>query len=258
MPYLDASTASLQRMFGIAEGDLPDAAIVVGQWGQAGYFEHLSSIWADAREIEERSMLVEIGGRHVWVSVVFGAPMAATIAHFAVKLGARAVIQIGSIGGLAPGWSIGDVLVPSLVVGRDGVSRQLSRNKPIEPSADLSDHLASELAISLTDSAVRVGRLVSTTTISLERQGDIARWRRAGFVGVEMECAATVSMARHFGAAATGAFVLVDNVVDGHTFYDLTDTQEAQTRAAKDVTLRASVASALWYLENHGSDRPAG
>jgi hypothetical protein len=34
MPYFDATPASLQRMFGIADADLPEAAIIVGQWGQ--------------------------------------------------------------------------------------------------------------------------------------------------------------------------------------------------------------------------------
>jgi uridine phosphorylase len=176
MPYFDATPAALQRMFGIADTDLPDAALVVGQWGQGPYFEHARSIWPDARDIEEHSILIDAGGRRIWVSVVFGAAMAATVAHFAVKLGARALIQTGSMGGLAPGWNVGDVLVPSLVVGRDGVSRQLSRNKPIEPNGDLSGRLTSELANRLQTSAVRRGTLVSTTTISLERRSDITRW----------------------------------------------------------------------------------
>jgi hypothetical protein len=68
-------------MFGIDDGDLPDAAMVVGQWGQAGYFEHIRAIWPNVRDIEERSVLIEVDGRRIWVSVVFGAPMAAMIAQ---------------------------------------------------------------------------------------------------------------------------------------------------------------------------------
>lgn len=176
---------------------------------------------------------------------VFGAAMAATITHFAVKLGARAVIQIGSMGGLATGWNVGDVLVPSSVVGRDGVSRQLSRGRPIEPSARLSQHLADELAARLTGIPLRRGPLVTTTTISLERSADVSRWRRSGFAGVEMECAATLATAHHLGATATGAFVLVDNIAEGHAFYDLDDGQEDRVRRAKDPVLRSSVATVL-------------
>jgi len=156
MPYFDATPTALQHMFGIADTDLPDAAIIVGQWGQGPYFKHVRSIWPDARDIEEHSILIDVAGRRIWVSVVFGAPMAATVAHFAVKLGARALMQIGSMGGLARGWNVGDVLVPLAVVCRDGVSQQLSRNKPIEPSSDLSSHLAAELADRLPASAVQV------------------------------------------------------------------------------------------------------
>lgn len=249
MPYFDATPSALQHMFGIADTDLPDAAVIVGQWGQGPCFGHVRSIWPDARDIEEHSILIDAGGRRIWVSVVFGAAMAATVAHFAVKLGARALIQTGSMGGLAPGWNVGDVLVPSLVVGRDGVSRQLSRNKPIEPSGDLSGRLASELADKLQTSAVRRGTLVSTTTISLERRSDITRWQRSGFAGVEMECAATLSMARHFGTAAAGAFVLIDNIGDDHTFFDLTEDHEIRIRAAKDAVLRAAVSSVVSYLD---------
>jgi uridine phosphorylase len=249
MPYFDATPAALQRMFGIADTDLPDAALLVGQWGQGSCFEHVRSIWPDARDIEEHSILIDAGGRRIWVSVVFGAAMAATVAHFAVKLGARALIQTGSMGGLAPGWNVGDVLVPSLVVGRDGVSRQLSRNKPIEPSGELSGCLASELADTLQTSALRGGTLVSTTSISLERRSDITRWQRSGFAGVEMECVATLSMARHFDTAAAGAFVLIDNIGDDHTFFDLTEDHETRIRAAKDAVLRAAISSAVRYLD---------
>jgi hypothetical protein len=52
MPYLNAPTTSLQRMFGIADGDLPDAAIVPGQWGQSGYVQRLQRCWPETPEIE--------------------------------------------------------------------------------------------------------------------------------------------------------------------------------------------------------------
>lgn len=245
MPYLDAPTAALQRMFGIRDADLPDAAVVLGRWGQHGYFERLAGIWPGIREVEEHTALIEADGRRVWVSVVFGAAMAATLTHFAARLGARAVIQIGSMGGLTTGWEVGDVLVPSSVVGRDGVSRQLSRGRTIEPSGELSQHLAADLASRLVHGTVRRGPLVSTTTLSLERPADVARWRRAGFAGVEMECAATLATAQYLGAEAAGAFVLVDNLAHDHAFYDIDADQEERIMAAEDAVLSSAVAVAL-------------
>ena len=107
MPYFDAPPAALQHMFGITGTDLPDAAIVVGQWGQGSYFDHVRSIWPDAREIEEHSILIDAGGRRIWVSVVFGT---ASSRGFRSRLSRR---RRGGYGprqgdqGLARGYSIG-------------------------------------------------------------------------------------------------------------------------------------------------------
>jgi uridine phosphorylase len=248
MPYLEAPAASLQRMFGVADGDLPDAVVVLGQWGQRGYFERLAGIWPGLREVEEHTALIEADGRRLWVSVVFGAAMAATLTHFAVRLGARAVVQIGSMGGLATGWQVGDVLVPTSVAGRDGVSRQQCRGRIMEPDAGLTRHVMDELSAQIAHGTIRRGALVTTTTISLERPADITRWRRSGFAGVEMECAATLAMARYLGAPAAGAFVLVDNLAEGHVFYDIDDDQAERIRAAGDAVLRSSVAAVLRQL----------
>jgi uridine phosphorylase len=258
MPYFDAPPASLQRMFGIADANLPEAAIVVGQWGQIPYFDLVRTIWPKARDVEEHSILIEEAGRRIWISVVFGAAMAATIAHYAARLGAQAILQIGSMGGLAGGWRVGDVLVPSLVVGRDGVSRQMCRNGRVEPSARLSSSLRDQVASLLSDATVRSGTLVSTTTISFETQRDIARWRRSGYVGVEMECAATISTAAHFGVPSAGAFVLIDNIADGHTFFTVIDEDERRVRLARTAVLRASVAAVVAAIERRSSMRDSG
>ncbi len=246
LPF-DASSDTVQRMFEIAGDDRPDAAILVGQFSQRAYFERVRAIWPGAREVEAHSLLVEEGGQNIWISVVIGAAMAATFAHLAVKIGARALVQVGSMGGLVDGWHPGDVLVPSLVVGRDGVSRQLSRNKPIEPDARLSAALCDELVLRLDRATVRPGTLVTTTTISFERSSDVARWRCSGYVGVEMECAATIGTAAHFGVPAAGAFVLMDNLASGQTVLMLSEEDNRRIEIGKDVILRAFVAAA-WGL----------
>ncbi|MDQ3689226.1 MAG: hypothetical protein M3406_04165 [Chloroflexota bacterium] len=131
MPYLDAKPADLQRNRALADADLPDAAVLFGVWALHGKLEQFLTTYPDAREVAERTALVEIDGQRVWVIMVFGGAMAATHAHLAAMLGARAILQIGTFGGSAPGGSVGDVLLPAEVVGRDGVSRQLSRNRRI-------------------------------------------------------------------------------------------------------------------------------
>jgi uridine phosphorylase len=256
MPYFDVSPTDARGMFGIADDVRPTAAIMVGEFSQRDCFRRVRAIWPDACQVEEHSLLIEESGHRIWIGVVIGAAMAATIAHLVIKLGVRALVQVGAMGGLADGWQVGDILVPSLIVGRDGVSRRLSRNKPIEPEARLSSVLRGELASRLDFAAVRSGTLVSTTTISLERPSDVARWRRSGYVGVEMECAATIGMAAHFGVPAAGAFVLMDNLASQHTVLTLSEEDERRIEAGKDAILRASVAAISTLLAAPPAESP--
>lgn len=55
MPSFDGRAASLQRMLGIADGDLPGAAIHFGQRAHGGYFEHRARIWPATNDIEEHT-----------------------------------------------------------------------------------------------------------------------------------------------------------------------------------------------------------
>lgn len=241
--YVDADPADLQHMFGIADADLPDVAVLDGRWSARALAAEVARAWPSARELDERTSLVEVAGRRAWIAGVFGAAQALTYAHLATRLGARAVVQIGSFGGLADGWAVGDVFVPSSVVGRDGVSRQLTGGAPVAPDPSLADRLRRALAAA--GVAVRDGTLVTTTSIALERHADITRWRRAGYAGVEMECAASLAMARSGGVPAAGAFFLFDNLADARTVFDQTDDERMRCRFSREAILRAAVAAAI-------------
>lgn len=241
--YIDASAGDLQRAFEIADDDLPDAFVLDGRWAAAGHVTDVERTWPSARRVEERILVVEVAGRRVWLASVFGAAQAVTYAHLGLRLGARAVVQIGSFGGLADGWAVGDVFVPSSVVGRDGVSHQLTQGAAITPDPSLGDRLRRALAAAAME--VRSGVLVTTTSISLERHADVARWRRAGYGGVDMESAATLAMAAHLGVPAAAALYLIDNLADDHTVFDQTDDERMRCRFARDAILRAAVASVI-------------
>lgn len=253
MPYLDASRVDLQRSHGLADADLPDAAILFGVWSTGGKLEQLRARQPDSREVMERTALVVVDGQRVWVIFVFGGAMAATHAHLAAVMGARAILQIGTYGGLASGASVGDVLLPSQVIGRDGVSRQLSRNRPIIPDRALRKSLVQELHAG--GIGPKDGTLVSTTTIALERQRDIRRWARAGYAGVEMEAAATLSTAQHFGVPAAAGLVLIDNVGSEHTVFHLTPDERQRMHEARDTLVWAALVTAAHASSNGAADR---
>jgi len=242
MPYLDANATDLQRSHGLADADLPDAAILDGVWNVRAAWERVARLAPNVREVSERIALIEIDGSRVWYVFVLGGAMAATHAHHAAVLGARVILQLGTFGGLAAEGAVGDVLLPSEVIGRDGVSRQLSRNRPIRPDPTLRGLLEEQLqAVGVTP---RDGTLVSTTTIVLERPRDISRWVRAGYAGVEMEAAATLSTANHFGVPSAGALVLIDNVGSGHTVFALSDDERLRVKTAREQVFNTALSVA--------------
>ena len=239
MPYLTASASDMQRIHRVRDEHLPHAAVLYGVWSSTSFETEMLALFPEAQPVAERTLLVEIDGRNVWIVHVFGAAMAASHAHLAAVLGARSILQVGSYGGLATHGRVGDVLVPSRVLGRDGVSRQQSKGRPIDMDAGLRARLESAL---VAQGATTIdGLLISTTTISLERDADVRRWMRAGYAGVEMEAAATAAMARHFGIPTAGAFVLWDNIGVGHTIFNRSDDDRERTRVAQDQIVRAAV-----------------
>jgi purine-nucleoside phosphorylase len=242
VPYLTASAADLQRIHRVLDADLPHAAVLYGVWSAESFDSEVRSLYPDARSVAERTLAVVAAGRLIWLVHVFGAAMAASHAHLAASLGARSILQVGSFGGLATDGKVGDVLVPSRVLGKDGVSRQQSKGAPIQMDAPLRMQLAGALAAA--GATTIDGLLISTTTISLERDRDVRRWVRAGYAGVEMEAAATAAMARHFGIPTAGAFVLWDNIGVGHTIFNRSDEDRERTRIAQLRILRAAVETA--------------
>jgi uridine phosphorylase len=119
------------------------------------------------------------------------------------------------------------------------VSRQQSKGAPIEMDARLRARLVE--ALEGAGATVIDGLLITTTSISLERDQDVRRWMRAGYAGVEMEAAATAAMAQHFGVPTAGAFVLWDNIGVGHTIFTRSEEDRARTKLAQDQIIRAAV-----------------
>ena len=125
------------------------------------------------------------------------------------------------------------------------MSRQQSKGVPIDMDTDLRGRLESALVAA--GATTIDGLLISTTTISLERDADVRRWMRAGYAGVEMEAAATAAMARHFGIPTAGAFVLWDNIGVGHTIFARSDDDRTRTTVAQAQILRAAVETAAAF-----------
>ena len=71
----------------------------------------------------------------------------------------------------------------------------------------------------------------------------VREWQRGGYLGVDMETATTLAVARRFGAAGVAMLVAWDEVLSDRSFLDpLPDDQAAAFRRAEDAVFGAALA----------------
>ena len=62
----------------------------------------------------------------------------------------------------------------------------------------------------------------------------VREWRREGYLGVDMETATTLAVARYFGVPGISMLVAWDEVLSGRSFVDPLPPEEAETFARAD------------------------
>jgi uridine phosphorylase len=145
------------------------------------------------------------GGLVTIQSTGMGGPSAAIVAEELIALGARALLRIGTCGGL-DGLGLGELVAAERALCVDGTSRALGASELAEPDAELTVRLASGGARPVT--------VVSTDVFYETREGIEQEWRAAGAQAVEMESAALFTIARRHGLRA-GAVLAVTDVLAG-------------------------------------------
>ena len=200
----------------LREHALPEGLIVLGRWGVGSAVATFGELAGRVTPIAhlENVVLAQSGGRQIALAVVYGAPMAADVCHVFCTLGIRLVVQLGWCGGLQSDFKYNELLVPTAVAGRDGVSRRYSSS-----TAQSTPHLQQALVDQCAARGFphRAGTLVSTTNLAAESPRMVARWSQEGFTGVDLETAATFAVATKFGREHAALLSMADLVVEGHT-----------------------------------------
>jgi uridine phosphorylase len=138
--------------------------------------------------------------------------MAALHAHAWCAAGVRVVVQLGYYGALQPGTSLGDVAVPRHAERQEGVSDwYLPKGILADASEDLAEAIADRLCAR--EMAVNRHAIYSTPAILAESREVIADWSRHGYHGVDMETAATFSVAKALGAKRAAALIRLDDLI---------------------------------------------
>ncbi|MFZ9629722.1 MAG: purine-nucleoside phosphorylase [Ilumatobacteraceae bacterium] len=131
-----------------------------------------------------------------------------------VQLGARRLVRVGTVGGLADGMRMGDLVVAVSASPDDGIVAQLTNGEAHAPTATFG---LVERAVSLARARqVRhhVGPIVSSALFYDPREGIMQRWKQRGHLAVEMEAAALYTIGAMHGVETVCIATVSDLITD--------------------------------------------
>jgi uridine phosphorylase len=138
-------------------------------------------------------------------STGMGGPSAAIVVSELADLGALQLVRIGTCAALDPALGLGDLLVVSEALPRDGTSAALGARDGLEPDGELLRALRAAAGDDAT-----TGRIVSADLFYDLPEGDTEAWRAAGALAVEMETATLFSLAGRRGLRTASLLVVTD------------------------------------------------
>ncbi|HZS13039.1 MAG TPA: nucleoside phosphorylase [Candidatus Dormibacteraeota bacterium] len=143
-----------------------------------------------------------------------GAPAVAAQAEELIAMGARRLVSVALCGGLQHDLLPGDVVVPDLAIRDEGTSHHyLPPSRDVAADPDLALALRRTLAgLGVT---TRSGAVWSTDAPYRETPAEVRALQAEGVLGVDMELAALLAVARRRGVQAAGVLVAGDNLAGG-------------------------------------------
>jgi len=178
-------------------GDVAGRTVVCGDPGRT---RRASELLESARLVNDNRGLLTYTGFYKGMPVTasttgMGSPSAAIVMEELAMLGAKAVIRVGTTGGIGSGVGIGDVVVPSAAIPLDGGDEAYAgSDEPQEPDSVLTDLVFGEAA--RRGLSCHMGNVCSSDTFYLEEERSAAAWSSRGVLGFESECAVISALAR--------------------------------------------------------------
>lgn len=143
-----------------------------------------------------------------------GAPAVAAQADELIAMGATQLVSVALCGGLQHDMRPGDVVVADSAIRDEGTSyHYLPSTRDID--ADPALVIALQNALAAQGVTPRTGRVWSTDAPYRETREEVVAHQRDGVLGVDMELAALLAVARRRGVRAAGVLVAGDNLADG-------------------------------------------
>jgi uridine phosphorylase len=235
-PVGEVDGVAWRSVLGLADDERPVAVVVEGTWWREDHTRRRLERLESVRELGIPDVFLgSSSGRWLIYACPYGAPRTAEVVQVAALVGARLAIQIGSCGVLGATVRPGDVVVPRATLGLDGTTTLYATETPVPSSEEWSTRAVAALV----QRGVTAHQGTSVTWPTLFNQPlSLARaWSDEGHLGVDMETATTLAVARMFGAAAISMLVAWDEVLSDRSFLDPlpADQQRAFDRAEDEV-----------------------
>ena len=237
-----------QQLLGLADADLPQVLVTEGSWWRA---ERETQRLAELSDVRALPFPDWWWGRHRGVPVVYaclyGAPRVVEAVHVLGELGLSVAVQIGSCGALDPGLATGDVVLPTAASIGEGASQYYS---PGATSSSADPDLVAALAAGCADRGLRAvtGPHLTTSALLAQPPELVARWRGAGYLAVDMETSAVLTVASVHGVRAAAALYVWDEL-PGRSWLDVLPPEiEARRRASEAALFPLALDAALTVL----------
>lgn len=199
--------------------DIPDAVIVEGTWWRQERTELRLSYLSDVRELAFPDIF---WGRWRDKKIVFccayGAARTVEVIHIFGVLGTKLAVQIGTCGGLQSHLKPGDIILPEVVLCRDGVAHMYGTPDAVMGSKAQIDR--AQTLLQERELTNYRGNHVTWSSLFTETSQMMEAWHHAGYLSVEMETATTFAVARHFNMEAVAMVVVWDDLTRGRRFLD--------------------------------------
>jgi DeoD family purine-nucleoside phosphorylase len=178
----------------------PGRALMLAQLllSEPAMFNHNRGLWGytGAAKADGAPLTIQSTG--------MGGPSAAIVIEELCDLGLQVAIRVGTAGAFADGVALGDLVVAREALCRDGTSRALGAGERVAADVALSDAL-------MAAGADRDGAVVSADVFyDRDEQRNVAAWRTAGALAVEMEAATLLAVAQLRGIRAACVVAVSD------------------------------------------------
>lgn len=193
--------------------------------GDPARVRQLSTYLQDCKLVNENRGFLVYTGSYQGESLTIachgvGGPSAAIVIEELIMLGAKAIVRLGSCGGLLNEMKIGDAVIATGASYLGGTMHQYLKGEYISPVPDF------ELTSYIRDEAERhnlkyyMGPVFSSDAFYAEDPDFVTKWRSRGHVAVEMECATLFGLAMMKNVKSASLLIVSDNLAQMQPMVD--------------------------------------